>query len=404
MRGGVLIIYKIFIMKFSLPLAIFLLLSSSHYAGAREQLASVADGLDRPGCYRAEARFEVLLPNAEEPVGYTVNLECIGAQSDTLSPVSYYITWQGDTATLGRNSDGFSAYYDGNYYRYNAGKLQENHAADNTAPFAPGGVCARGVHRTDRFASLLPCFLGEKLRTMQADSTYTINIMAKGDNTVVKGAQNMNGYTVNEFEYIFDGNMMPLKWELVSNPGEMAEQTVTVTYAMQKPMCDSISEQGLIARHPEEFEKYRRDSFSLTSLKGQPMPSVSAATTAGGRFNYNRGEEMGQPCVMAVLRGDVAGNDEVVEALRAASESLPFATRLIFAFTDTDPDDINELTGPARPGETILRNARGVVRDFGVVDFPALLFIDAGGTVADIHVGRNNNLKNIVINMLTSIK
>lgn len=42
-------------------------------------------------------------------------------------------------------------------------------------------------------------------------------------------------------------------------------------------------------------------------------------------------------------------------------------------------------------------SARELAANCGVADTPSVIFCRADGTVADIHVGRNNDLRDIVI-------
>lgn len=369
---------------------------SSHYALAQGPLSNLADQLEKADCYRAEATFSVLLPNAEDPVSYNVKLESKAQSGDTLSPVAYLVEWEADSAA-NAGGNGFCAYFDGNFFRYTRGKLQENHAADNAVPFAPGGNIWRGVQHRDNYASLLPYSLAVRLREMDADSTYEVKVADAGGRSVVKGSQRKRGYTISEFEYVFDSDGMPLSWEVTGNPGEMTEQLVTAAYRLSPGNCSPITEPRLIDSYPEEFERFRHDSFSLNSLKGTPLPDINEANTAGGRFSHHRGEPMGRPVVMAVTSCSVDGNEDMIASLRSAMDALPFSADLVVAFVDTDLEAVEETMGTLRPGETALRNSRAMVRDLGIVDFPSIIFVKSDGTVSDIHVGRNNKLCDIVI-------
>lgn len=384
-----------------LPLLTILAGAATLGVGA-QTTADLASSLESMGCYRANARFEVLMPNADTPVGYDVAIESVATQGDSLSPADYYIAWKPLSANGG---EGFSAYFDGNYFRYSGGKLQENHAAKNPEPFAPGGNLQRGVQHTDRFAALLPHSLGTLMREMSADTAYHVALSTNSmGNILVKGRREMRGYVVSEFTYEFSPEAAPLRWETTSNPGEMAEQVVTVTYTPSSEPCRSINEALLTGLHPEEFEKYRRDSFTLANLPGNPLPGFSAATTDGGRYTRLRGDEMGQPTLIAVTSGAIDGNRELLADLRSALDALPFSVNLIVAFVDTDTDAIEEAVGATIPGETILRNARSLVRNCGVVDYPSIIFVKPDGTVASIHVGRNNKLRDIVIKESISMR
>lgn len=381
-------------MKFSLPFVLLLLFS--HYAYSQSALEALAGQLSEAGCYRAEASYEVLLPNADEPVAYTIDLMSYPAQADSLSPCDYLIDWTPRDTTV---AGGFSAYFPGNYYRYRDGRLQENHFADNPTPFAPQGLASGGMQMQDQFAQLLPNFLGRKLRQMASDTTYICSVKTSDKGTTVSGSQSIRGYLCSEYTYSFDRQGRPTFMETTANPGQIAEQVITIRYAYPaaNPECFEITEQKLIERHPLPFEKYRRSSFALESLRGEPLPAMAVPTLDRKRYARQRGDAFGAPTVVAVLDDAIDGTDKVVADLREALAALPFSADLILAFTGNNTEAIEEITGAPQPGERIVVSARSVARDCGITDYPSLIFCRADGTVADIHVGRNNRMREIVI-------
>ena len=382
-------------MKFSLP---FVLLLLSHVALGQSSLSTVAERLDKAGCFRAGVTYEVLLPNADTPVSYNVDLMSYTLASDTLAPAQYLTEWT-PTDSAANAASGFSAYYTGNYFRYRNGKLQENHVSDNLMPFAPRGTAESGLQQQDQFAGLLPAFLADKFRKMSADSTYKYEITEQGGSTIIKGEVVDRGFVMSEFEYrLSQATGMPESMEIITNPGQMAEQLITAKYnTISTHGCEELSEPMLISRHSDIFDKYRKDSFALENLRGEPLPSFTAAKLRGGRFSRERGDAMGEPTVLAVLGMSVDATDKVIADLREAVNHLPFAVRLMLAFTDNNRDIIEEYVGNATPGEEVLVSARALARDCGVTDSPSIIFVRADGTVADIHVGRNNDLRDIVI-------
>ena len=363
-------------------------------------MKALADRLAGAGCYRAEASYEVLLPNADEPVAYAVDLMSYQSQADSLSPCDYLIEWAPRDSAA---ASGFSAYMPGNYYRYRDGRLQENHFADNPKPFAPKGNARGGIQMQDQFAQLLPQFLGQKLLQMAADSTYIYNVKNTQNGTTVSGSQTIRSYLCSEFTYRFNPEGMPTFMETTANPGQIAEQVITVryTYPTAKAECFEITEQALIDRHPVPFEKYRRSSFALESLRGEPLPSLAVPTISRKRFSHQRGEAFANPTVVAVLDDGIEGTDRVVAELREAVAALPFTADLILAFTGNNNEAIEDITGGQQAGEQLLVSARSLARDCGVTDYPSIIFCRADGTVADIHVGRNNRLRDIVIDKVT---
>ena len=358
-------------------------------------LTDIAARLADHDCVATDVRYEVYLPGASNPIVYNVELQG-RAPSDSLSPCRYLTAW--DTPNAGK---GFSAYFDGNYYSYDGGsRFVEYHVKDDAIPFAPRGKHVGGVQQNDRFARLLPQFVAGDLMAMAADTAFTFKVESNGDFIDVKGHEIRRGFVIKEFEYRFaDGGSTIVSYEAVTSPGETGEQIITVTYSApgNGNGCIELSEQALADRYPTPFEKYRRDNFSLESLRGEMLPEFSSRTVSGERYSHVRGDGFASPVVIAILDYNVGATDEVVQALRDAIDSMPSAYDLILAFTGNDIDAIEKLAGAARSGETILVSARSVARDCGVADTPALIFARSDGSVADIHVGRNNNLKDIVI-------
>lgn len=360
---------------------------------ANPTLPDIAARLAGHDCVAADVRYEVYLPGASNPVVYNVELRG-SAPADSLSPCNYITTW--DMPNSGR---GFSAYFDGNYYNYDgSSRLLEYHVNDDPVPFAPRGRHVGGVQRNDRFAGLLPQFLAEDMMKMATDTAYVYNIDSRGEYITVKGRETRRGFVIKEFEYRFtDGGATPVSSETVTSPGETGEQIITIVYTPAAGGCEPLSEQALIEQFPTPFEKYRRDNFSLESLRGEAMPEFSARTASGERYSHARGESFASPTVIAILDYSVGATGDVVAALREAVASLPSACDLILAFTGNDTDRIEDIVGKPNAGETVLVSARSLARDCGVADTPAVIFARADGSVSDIHVGRNNNLKEIVI-------
>lgn len=373
----------------------FLLLLSSHCAFASTGIEQMHVSV--PGCFRAGARYEVLMPNAENPISYNVDITQIVAPSDSLMPCRYLIGWNG---AGGGDTQGFATYFDGNFFRYHGGRLSEYHAADGVAPFAPDGNAMRGVQRTEMFASLLPVQLQQLMQDMATDTAYTYSV-SRGDGGAfeVRGSHSFRGYKSRDFVYRFNSQGLPEFIEIITNPEMQSEQTITATYsyADSTVRCPDIDEAYVAGLYPRIFEKFRRDSFSLEALRGEPLPAFSAPTLTRERYSRARGDAFAVPTVIAVLDSSVDNTDRVVSDLRAAVGSLPFAADLVLAFTDKDAETIESITGPLRQGEFILTSARSLARDCGVADTPAIIFCRTDGTVGDIHIGRNNNLRQIVI-------
>ncbi len=377
---------------------LFVVLCSSLSAFAEVTLSEVADALEGAGCWRAGARYEALVPGADDPARYRLELLSEESPGDSLSPCNYLIEWNYTVIGGEESSGGFSAYFNGDYYRFRGGRLMEFHYADDPMPFAPRGSTSDGVQMNDQFATMLPQFMARMFRQMASDTAFVCTVDETPGQVVVKGRELRDGYLRREFVYRFSGaTLLPESWETVNNPGQIGEQTIMAEYEPRSGDCPALSEQALIERHPDLFAKYRRDSFSLENLRGEPLPGFTAQMFSGGRYSYRRGGQFATATVIAVLDSKVGQTAGVVEDLRGAVRSLPGACDLIIAFTDNDLDAAGELTGGGRPGETVLVSARALAANCGVADTPSIIFCRADGTVTDIHVGRNNDLQNIVI-------
>ncbi len=338
----------------------------------------------------------MLLPNAENPIIYNLTLTSVAAPSDTLLPCRYLIEWTGRDVA----ASGFAAYFDGNFFRFRGGKLAEYHVADDVRAFAPGGNATQGVQVGEQFVSLLPVSLARLVEDIGADTAYTYSArQLPGGGVELTGSQDYRGYRSRDFVYRFDAQGLPEHVEMVTNPEMPSEQIITVNYSYSDTAarCPDIDEAYVASRYPEVFEKYRRDSFTLEKLRGEPLPSIAVPTITRERYSRERGDTFAAPTVIAVLDSSVDGTQGVVSDLRAAIAQLPFAADLVLAFTDKDTEAIEAITGPARAGEYILISARSLARDCGVADTPSFIFCRTDGTVSDIHVGRNNNMRDIVI-------
>lgn len=351
--------------------------------------------------YRARASYEVVLPTSQEPVVYAIALQG-NAQTDSLAPADYLIEWS--LAKDGNRSEGFSAYFGGNHYRFRDRRLQEYHASDDMSPFAPAGHKERGVQSQAQFADLLPQFIGEAFKKFAADSSYVFtftpdSIVGGRRSKVVEGVRRHSGYDALEYVYVFDYETnLPRRIEFDSNPGMIGEQLVTALYDYDSlPETATLSDEGLIKRYPEVFEKYRENDFRLENMIGQPLPSFSAPCVAGERLSRHSGDKFDAPTVIVILDSDVSSTPDVVAAVRSAVAGLPMQTDVLWAFVSNDRAVISEIVGEQRPGETVVSSARGLARDCGVTTTPVIMICDRDGVVNDISVGYNKNLSDVVI-------
>lgn len=372
-------------------------------------LGEIADRMADIGCYADTCRYEVLLASLSQPVSYDISLESNAAPADTLSPCDYIIRWALHSPS--GLSAGFSAYFDGAHFRFRDKRLQEYHAEWNSEPFAPGGDTARGVQCQAQFAELLPQFMARRFRAMAADSSYIYTVTYGRDNgheaVIIDGVQRYAGYDGAEYTYVLDAaTLMPRRIELENNPGQIGEQSIVVTYgnASTGGQC-AIGMDALMASESEAFEKYRESTFTLESLPGRMLPEIAAPTTTGERYLHLRGDAFAAPTILAFLDSSVDSTPAVVNTVREAVAMLPMQVDVIWAFLDHRADDVEAVILRPLPGEHLLMHATGAARDCGTgTSTPALIFVNADGSVSDFVNGYNQDMLSVVIQKASVLK
>ena len=355
------------------------------------------------GDYAGSARFEALLPSAADPVVYDIALQS-AAPADTLAPCGYTIDWaaESQSGTL----SGFSAYFDGHHYRFRNNKLQEYHLADNSTAFLPAGPGsqAQGVQSRAQFADLLPQFLGAKMIEIASDSSYiyTYNqdkLIGGKPRIVVEGVKMSRGYETQRFTYVFDQEtLLPVHIDQINSPGSISEQLVTVTYgtASQEPI--ELTEEGLMKRWPDAFERFRQSTFRVENLVGEFLPAFSCPVAGSAdRCTHHVGEPLDAPTIIAALDPAVGTNAETVQALRRAVDQLPVRAEIYWAFKTNKEDEAIAAIGNLGPDERALLSANGLMRDAAITLFPTIIICSADGKVAEVICGYNNTIEEIVI-------
>ena len=390
----------------SLAACMAVCLSSAARTGS---LSALADALAKTGAYSSQCSYEVLLASLSEPVTYNIKLQSTPAPADTLAPCDYLIEWS--LPTPSGEVSGFSAYFDGSHFRFRDKRLQEYHASEDTSSFAPDGDMTRGVHQQAQFAELLPQFLAQKFRSMAGDSTYickvtTDTIYNGSAATVLRGVRRISGYDCMEYIYVFDNTtLLPVHYDLETNPGQIGEQSIVVNYSPCEPMLAKIDMSSLIKLESEAFEKYRENTFSLDNLPGRPMPQIQAPTITGERYFHSAGAPFAAPTIIAFVESNVGSTPDVVKDIRSAEVLSSTLFNVVWAFLDHKADDVEEITGPATTEETILLHAGGAARDAGVGSTtPVIIFVNSDGTVSDFIRGYNRNLSSIVLEKVTLCK
>ena len=371
-----------------------------------QKIIDIAGRMQATGCYVDTVAFTVSMPQLSDDVVYEVAISQDTRQADKLAPCSYLIDWTLDGPQ--EPVKGFSAYFSGHHYRFSGERLQEYHMEWDSVPFMPrklGGINSEGVQKNVQFASLLPAMLGDNLISMASDSAYSVRFVP--DTRVggrklsaIKTVMVTGGITAIEGEYLIDpATGMPLRVHLENSPGTVSEQTVDAVYSAPQTGsdCQELTEETLMDIYPDAFGRFRTSNFRIESLPGTRLPSFSLPTLTGERYTFHKGDSFRTPTVIAIMDPSTGFSADFMEAVRGAVDELPFGADVIWAFTDTNIDRIEQLAGSSREGEHMLMSAKGLARDCGASSLPALIIVRQDGVVASVIVGFNNNLRSDVI-------
>lgn len=367
-------------------------------------LNPLIDALEHHSEFSSDVKVEFWLPSASEAVNYDVRLAGRTTSGDTLAPAAYLIDW-----TLHRqsgDSQGFSAYFDGHHYRFNNQRLQEYHYARTPEVFAPNGRVVDGVQQRAQFVELLPQWLLADLRRMTADTTYSYTLAHKQGQYDIEGTQDIAGQTVREFRYRFDADGLPELLEITTNPGQITEQTMVMTYDYSREgTAVPADEDALIALYPEQFGRYRQNAFRLENLPGRRLPEFSSPSLDGQRYTHHFVDRFDAPTLIVVADTGVGSTPRLLDAIREACAMYPGRLDVILAFVDNRSEAVAEaVTGRIDPRTMVLVGARALARDCGVTDTPVVIGCDADGTVAGYVAGMNNLLVDEVITMSAGLK
>lgn len=383
----------------------FLAILSVYPLGLQAQgIDDVISSLKSINHFDATIDYSVLM-SLQDDVDYTLHLKSWNAPADTLAPCDYLIDWK--VATPDGESTGFSAYYDGNVYNFRGDKLLEYHYDSNKSLFQARGMGAAslpGVQRRAQFSELLPQFIAEQLDEIKNNPDYryiihTDTVINGTNRTAIDGTMTMSGQVMKEFLYVFDKAGMPVMVNMENNPGALAEQSITATYAYSSDTAahERINEDILRGIYPEIFDRYRESNFAIENLPGQRLPGFALPTTTGERYSRMLGDKFRCPTVIVMLDAKGAFSSPTVSAVRSAVDSLPFNSDIIWAFSGNNVDDIEAIVPQIRVGEHLLMSAKPLARDCGVTSYPSIIVCRADGTVADIVLGYNNDLSSVVI-------
>ncbi|MDE7387926.1 MAG: hypothetical protein K2M97_01595 [Muribaculaceae bacterium] len=357
-------------------------------------LDALVEGLMSARGYRADARYSVTLPQADDDVVYTLNLH----QPDS---AQYLIEWSVDTPS-GVN-EGFSAYMPGHFYAYRNGRLREYHAEWDSLPL----IGPRAVNHTTQFAQLIPSELAREIRVMAADTTnYTLTF---SDN-LLKALRMADGAIDAEMMWRLDpATWLPVEFSGEYNPGSISEQTVRVEYTAAEPQVEGdLSEKWLLERYPTVFEQCRQSNFAIESMPGRRVPAFSLPLTFGSdgerltRRDTDPLNPDAMPSVVVLLDAEAGLAPKLVAEVRRAVSSVPVDVAVLYCFAGRDPELNGALLGGRLiPGEQAVNGSRRLMADCGAASLPVIMMADGEGVVRSVAIGVNNQLAADVIKMIT---
>ncbi len=360
------------------------------------------------GCtpYFTEINYDVSLPMGTDEITYMLKLASSAAPNDRLYPANYLIDWKLEHD--GSEANGFLAYFNGNHYRYRDHRLQEFHMEEDSVPFL---TRSGGVRANAQFVDLIPQTLSKELKKMTSSEEFSISFtpdtLTGGEHRVALTAiQKINDEIGQRYMIIADRfSGKPLEIVKQYNPDRISEQTITArfSYPEENTMKAVTDETALQNLYAEEFEKYRDCSNRIEHMRGLQMPGFSLPTTTGERYSRQKEDNFARPTVIAIINPDAEDAKATVDALRKALNESARESNLILAFTGSNLDRIEELTGLPAVNETFLISARSLARDCGTAIFPTILVAESSGKVSNVLLGFNNDLVQNVIQSLALV-
>lgn len=374
-------------------------------------LNNIIQALESINNYQAEAQTNVSMPQMSDDVVYMLGLMQQKCNDDALLTMPYIIDWHLRSSRAPKH--GFSAYFNGNHFRFSGARIQEFHLpADSLAFTLSGfGTKSKGVHRSVQFFNLLPQSIALNLRALAQDSLSRIRVVA---DTIVGGNHYIgvtaktvvNGSVGSVSEYLFNPlTKMPERIRTENNPGSVSEQSIAVDFlSTSTAPLPRIDQQRLIELYPNEFANYRKSNFTITSLRGARLPSFSLPTSTAERFTYNQGDNFRRPTIIVMLEAYDGKSPDVRDQIHEAMAESGCAADVIWAFTDTSVDAVESVVERPQPGEHVLINAASLIKKCGASTLPAIIVADREGIVRNIFTGHNNDTGSDVIKAVTLIE
>lgn len=278
---------------------------------------------------------------------------------------------------------------DTDYYRFDGRKLSEYHRANDSIPF----IGTNPVTKSGIIYPFIPSVVMQEINNLCAD---TQNKVSENNSGVKYITQYIAGHEARDIKYTASSDNLPLLYDALNNPGQMGEQSLTVTYTYPENVSiPMLSESMLIERYPEQFASLRSNNFSVTQLTGKPLPTISAISVNGEQYEIT--DKKSQNRIIVFIESGAGLNEYTISQIRQGVDQCAFPSQLIWIYSGRNLDAIYEEIGRAADDEILLLGGKRAATKLGITGYPTILFVNKKGIVSNISIGTNNDLKSIVI-------
>lgn len=346
--------------------------------------AELASSLEELQPFSANVSYSITLPQAEDDIVYSVDL---------LAPAAG--NWLIDWSVPAAGHKGWTAMFDGHFYNFRNRRLQEIHS----------GWDRQNPPRA-QFADLLPENIARQLREFAADpKQFSVTTSESGSELTLRAERLTAGRTDAELTWVFDSSTLrPLRFNAEYNPGEISAQQISAVYQPAELTFKELSEQMLRERYPDAFANHRQSNFAIEQMRGEPLPAFSLQLASGaGRLTRDQGQDFKVPTLLVLMESQSALAPELVESVRQAIEQAPAEANVIWACMERNPSSAQDLLGELRPGETALIGAKSLAADCGAAALPVILLCHPDGTVDNVIIGLNKDVRTDVIQMIMKL-
>lgn len=354
---------------------------SSH---AALDLVDIAVALDSLSPYAAKVEYSITLPQNDDDIVYDVTIR-------VPRPDAWMIDWKVPSA----DQEGWTSQYDGDFYSFRNRRLQEIHS----------GWDRQNPPRA-QFTELLPECIADQLREMASNpDRYAVTVTPGASEITVSADRMTNNQVDAELRWTFDAaTMHPLSFSADYNPGAISSQQVSAVYSHAKCDLTDIDETCLRTLHPDAFTHYRQSNFAIEHMRGEPLPAFSLQLADGhGRMTRTAADRFRQPTIVVLLESETTLSPQLVADIRGAIDCCPIDADVIWACAEHNPDSAADLIGSLRRGESAVIGAKSLAADCGAASLPVILVCRPDGTVANLAIGLNKNIRTDVIQMIMQL-